>query len=170
MTCFRIAAAFAAALGLATAPAGAAERVLFVIESTAAPKPIALSVLDVRDVQRPGAIPASRTWTLKPGDRLGADARPPDRVVELFTGTPLAPALFCRVALRYYRDGSGWTPQFRLDEEMAVAFVNGRWQPIGEIAGLVQFGNNLPNAEGFFPRIEFGASAGDLVIVAWQVR
>ena len=51
-----------------------------------------------------------------------------------------------------------------------MAYINGRWQALGGIAGLVQFGNSLANAEGFFATIEFGLGAGDLAIVAWQVR
>lgn len=163
-------ATFLGALLLTASSAMAAERTLFTLESTPTQKPVALSVLDVKGIQRPEVIPALRRWTLKPGDRLRVDARPADRVVDLFTGTRLSPSLLCHVVLRYYRSNEGWTPRFRLDEEPAVAFINGRWQPLGGIAGLVRFGNLLPNAEGFFSTIEFGASAGNLAIVAWQVR
>jgi len=168
MATFRIITAFAFALVLA-APALAAERTLFTLESPP-PKPLTLSILDVPGAQRPNPIPTFARWTLKPGDPLRVDTRPADRVVELFTGTALAPALLCRVVLRFYPSAKGWTPRFRLDEEPAVAYINGRWQALGGIAGLVQFGNSLANAEGFFATIEFGLGAGDLAIVAWQVR
>jgi len=160
------------ALWVATPSANAADRVLFTLESPpgAAPEPVVLSVLEIPGVQRPGSIKAFRTWTLKPGDRLRLDNQPPDRVVELFSGTALAPSLLCRIAVRYYASSEGWTPNFRLDEEPAVAFVNGRWQPVGGFTGLVQFGNSLPNGDGFFPAIEFGQGSGDLAIVSWQVR
>ena len=171
MTYFRFAVTFAGALLLAASPAMAAERTLFTLESTpTTPTPVALSILDVPGVQRPDAVPVFSRWTLKPGDRLRVDTQPADRVIDLFTGTTLAPSLLCRVVLRYYRRSDGWTPQFRLDEQPAVAYVNGRWRPIGDIGGLVQFGSILANGDGFFPTIEFGASAGDLSIVAWQVR
>lgn len=166
----RLAVTFAGALLLAASSAMADERTLFTIESTQTTKPVALSILDVSGAQRPDAIPAFSRWTIKPGDPLRVDAQPSDRVVDLFTGTTLAPTLLCRVVLRYYRGSEGWKPQFRLEEQPAVAYVNGRWQPIGDIGGLVRFGNTLPNGDGFSPTIEFGASAGDLPIVAWQVR
>ena len=170
MSYFRVAVTFAVALLLAAPPAMADERTLFTIEAALTTKPVALSILDVSGTQRPDAIPAFSRWTIKPGDPLRVDTQPSDRAVDLFTGTALAPTLLCRVVLRYYRGGEGWIPQFRLEEQPAVAYVNGRWRPIGDIGGLVRFGNLLPNADGFFPTIEIGASAGDLAIVAWQVR
>jgi hypothetical protein len=171
MTHFRrIAVTFAGALLLAASPAMAAERTLFTIESALTPKPVALSILDTSGVQHPDTATAFSRWTIKPGDPLRVNTQPSDRVVDLFTGTTLAPTLLCRVVLRYYRGSEGWKPQFRLEEQPAVAYVNGRWQPIGDIGGLVRFGNTLPNADGFSPTIEFGASAGDLAIVAWQTR
>ena len=156
-------------LALLALPAGAAERKLLSLES-APTNTVELAVLDKPGAQQADPIAAFPTWKLKPGDPIRADARPPDRIVELYSGTVLAPSLLCRVLLRYYASDSGWTPQFQLDDEPAVARVNGRWQPLGGIAGLVRFGNTLPNAEGFFPTIEFGLGAGSLSIVAWQVR
>lgn len=150
-------------------PAGAAGRKLLTLASE--PKhTVELNVMDVPGAQRANPIAAFPTWKLKPGDPIRSDTRPPDRVVELYGGTPLAPSLLCRVVLRYYASDAGWTPQFRLDDEPAVARVNGRWQPLGGLSGLVEHGNLLPNAEGFFRTIEFGPSAGSLTIVAWRVR
>jgi hypothetical protein len=170
MNYFRIAVTFAGTLLLVALPAAAAERTLFTLESALTPKPVALPIRDVPGVQRPDAVPAFSRWTIKPGDPLRVNTQPSDRVVDLFTGTALAPTLLCRLVLRYYRGSEGWKPQFRLEEQPAVAYVNGRWRPIGDIGGLVRFGNILPNGDGFSPTIEFGASAGDLPIVAWQVR
>lgn len=149
----------------------AAERVLLTLES--APAGIELHVLEIAGVQLAKSPGPAATWKLKPGDRVTADARPPDRVIELYTGTPQAPSLLCRVVLRHYADPAGWTPHFLLDEEPLVAKVGGRWQPLELIRGaggmLVRHGNTLANAEGFFPTIEFGLSAGLLPIVAWRV-
>ena len=169
MAYFRIAIAFAGALLIAS-PATAAERTLFTLEAPSTPTPLALSILDIPGAQRPETVPAFSRWTLKPGDRLRVDTQPPDRAVDLFTGTALTPSLMCRVVVRYYSSSDGWTPQFRLEEQPAVVYANGGWRPIGDIGGLVQLGNILPNGDGFFRTIEFGASAGDLAIVAWQVR
>lgn len=154
-------------------PAVAAERKLFTLESS--PKAVELEVLDVPGAQLAKSAVPSRTWKLEPGEQVPRDqARPSDRVVELYTGTLQAPSLLCRVALRYFPSPAGWTPHFRLEDEPLVAKINGRWQPFeltrGAGAALVRLGNTLPNAEGFFPDLEFGLSAGSLPIVAWQVR
>jgi hypothetical protein len=168
MTKVKISATAACLLLLATS-AAAAERTLFTLKS-APPHSVALKILDVPEAQRVDPIAASDRWTLQAGDTLPVAARPPDRVVELYSGTALAPFLLCRVALRYYPGAGGWVPQFRFDEDPAVAFVNGRWQSAGDINGLVRYGGTLPNADGFFPTIEFGLGAGPLAIVAWRVR
>lgn len=161
-----------ALLALLAPPAPAAERELLRLESS--PPAATLHVLEVAGVQLAKSAQSFPTWTLKPGDTVTADARPPDRVIELYTGSLQAPSLLCRVVLRYYPQGARWTPHFRLDEEPLVARVNGRWQPLELIRGaaglLVRHGGTLPNADGFFPTIEFGLSAGGLSIVAWQVR
>jgi len=158
---------------LLATPSFAADRTLLRIES-ASPNGVRHRVLDVSGPQRAEPPAAFPTWTLTPGDAVRGDIRPPDRVVELYSGTREAPSLLCRIVLRYYPSASGWMPQLRLEEEPVVAPVGGRWQPLalaGGLAGaLVRHGNALPNAEGFFPALEFGLSAGSLSIVAWQVR
>lgn len=156
------------AVGMAP-PLGAAERKLFTLESAPAAA-IELQILDVAGARLADRSATAATWKLKPGDTLRGETRPPDRVVDVFSGTRLAPSLLCRVVVHYYAGDSGWVPRYRLDDEPAVAFVNGRWQPIGGIAGLVRHGGVLPNADGFFPAIEFGLSSGALTIVAWRVR
>jgi hypothetical protein len=169
MTKVKIFAAAACLLLLAASAAKAAERTLFTLRS-APPNSTVLRIVDVRGAQRADPIATSDRWTLRPGTPLPVAERPPDRVVEIYSGTALAPFLLCRVALRYYPGDGGWVPQFRLEDEPAVGFVNGRWQLAGDINGLVRFGGTLPNADGFFPAIEFGLGAGQLAIVAWRVR
>ena len=155
---------------IASLPATAEDRVLFTLEASLSPQPIVVSIADVPEVQHPDPIPTSARWILKPGDRLRVDAQPADRTVDIFTGTALAPTLLCRIVIRYYLGKEGWIPQFRLEEQPAVAFIKGRWRPVGNIGGLVQFGNTPPNGDGFLPTFEFGGSSGDLPIVAWQVH
>lgn len=161
--------AAAACLLLLASSAAAAERTLFTLKS-APPDPVALEITDKPGAQPVNPIATSDRWTFQPGDTLSVANRPPDRVVELYSGTKLAPFLLCRVRLRYYPGADGWVPQFRLDDEPAVALVDGRLQTAGNINGLVRYGGTLPNADGFFPTIEFGLGAGSLAIVAWWVR
>jgi len=135
--------------------------------------PAKLEILDQSGAQTAKTVVAAPTWIIKP-QPVKRDSRPPERIVELYTGTPAAPALLCRVWLRYYAGASGWVPHFRLEEEPLVARVHGRWQPLELIRGaggvLVLHGGTLPNAEGYYPRLEFGSSVGPVAIVAWQVR
>ena len=151
--------------------APAAERTLFTIESS--PEGLEMKVLDEPGghfAEQPGSAPA---WRLRAGDAVALKSQPPDRVVDLYTGTPHAPSLLGRVIVRYYPGAKGWLAHFRLEEEPLVARINGRWQPLDPargVTGLVRIGNTLPNAEGFFPTLEFGLGGGTLAIVAWQIR
>lgn len=120
-------------------------------------------------------VPASSpTWSLRPAEPLTASTRPGDRVIELYTGTPAALTLLCRVLIRYYPSRTGWQPYFQLNEEPLLINVNGGWQPIelmpGTPALIAQTGNTIPTPEGFFPSLEFGLTVGALPIVGWQVR
>lgn len=158
-------------VGALALPAAAAEPELFSLESS--PPGAKLRVLDVAGVKLAESPVAASTWKLLPGDPVEAQTAPPERLVEIYTGTLQAPSLLCRVLLRYYGRGGAWIARFRLDEEPLVARVNGRWQPFELVRGaggmLVRHGATLPNADGFFPTIEFGLSAGTLPIVAWRV-
>lgn len=152
-----------------TLPARAADRTLLTLVS-APTGTVKLEVTDVPGMKKAASTAAFPTWKVLPGDPIRADSQPPDRLVELYSGTLLAPDLLCRIVLHYYPSDDGWIPQFRLEEQPAVAWINGRWQPLGDIAGIVRHGNLVPNAEGFFQTIEFGLSAGSLAIIAWRVR
>lgn len=115
-------------------------------------------------------------WRITPGHRFPASApRPSDRVVSLYQGEAAAHTLLALVHVRYYRDAEGrWTPHFQLVEEPLVRRQNGRWQPYTTARGnpllLVLTGTSLPNAEGFYPELEFGFSVGQVTIDAWAVR
>ena len=152
-------------------PATGAERTLMTLAS--APKAVELKVLDKAGPQPAASIVPAPAWRLLPGETLTAAERPRDRLIELYAGTPQSPSLLARVWLRYYRGAAGWTAYFRLEEVPLVALVNGRWQPLDPargVVGLVLQGNALPNAEGFFPTLEFGLGGGTLAIVGWQAR
>lgn len=167
---------FLVALGAAavSAATNAAERVLFRLDSGTGAQTLREAVLEKAGLQLANAPSARATWTLAPGDPLRTDQRPSDRLIELYTGTPQTPSLLCRVVLRYYAAKSGWVPRFQLQDEPALARVEGRWQPVeiarGAPALLVQHGNAMPNADGFLPTVEIGLTTGPLTIVAWQVR
>lgn len=160
------------ALVLAALPAAAAESALMLLRSTADPE-IELRVADepaaLNLLERPAAAPI---WRLEPGTPVKTTARPPARVVELYSGTARAPSLVARVVVRYYAEAAGWVPYFRLDEQPALVNVNGRWQPLvlpGGAGQLVRYGSTLPNPEGFFPRLDFGPPGGTLALVGWKV-
>ncbi len=118
--------------------------------------------------------PAQR-WRILPGERLRSERRPSDRAVSLYQGVGPELQLLGIVYVRYYRDEEGrWTPRFQLYEEPLVVRRAGRWQPYTTARGtpllIVQTGTSLPNAEGYSAMLEFGFSAGQVTIDAWQVR
>lgn len=152
---------------------------LLVLQYLSGGKPL----LDVPVPYRPGYAlspargrPAER-WRIEPGQPLTSAQRPADRAVHLYqaTGTG-ASTLLAIVHVRYYPDAEGhWTPHFQLLEEPLVRYQDGRWQPYATSRGgtplwLVLTGTSLPNAEGFYPTLEFGFSAGPLTLDAWLVR
>ncbi len=117
---------------------------------------------------------AREKWTLRPGDALTSDVRPDDRVVEFYQASGTQAMLLCAVQVRYFRNPNGqWQPHYLLIEEPLVARTGNRWQPLTTPHGsatLVRHGAILPNAEGFYPALEFGLSIGTTPIDYWQVR
>jgi hypothetical protein len=111
-----------------------------------------------------------------PGNPLVTEQRPRDQVVELYRGVDVERSLLCAVAIRYFRDARGlWVPHFELIEEaLVIRGANGRWQPLniarGAAALIVLTSSTLPNAEGFYPALEFGMTSGTFQIDSWVVR
>jgi hypothetical protein len=114
-------------------------------------------------------------WTIIPGQALPAETKPLDRVVELYRGAGTARVLLSVVQVRYFRNNVGlWVPHFLLVEQPLLRRDGDRWQPLTALAGapgfMVLTGSALPNAEGFYPTLEFGLSNGRLQIDTWVVR
>ncbi len=113
-------------------------------------------------------------WALLPGNPLVVDAQPTDITVELFRGTPTQGVRWCTVTIRYYRDARGvWVPHYRLDQEAFVARgKDGRWLPFAAAGTslIVLTSSTLPNADGFYPSLEFIPSSDLLQIDSWVVR
>jgi hypothetical protein len=112
---------------------------------------------------------------VRPGDAILASGQPPDRLVELYSGTPQAPALICKLGLRYVRAPSGlWVAHFQLIEEPLVMRRGDRWVPITGLPGaqnlIVLTSSTLPNAEGFYPALEFGFTNEAPPLDFWVVR
>ncbi|MFL6624596.1 MAG: hypothetical protein ACJ8J7_06580 [Sulfurifustaceae bacterium] len=132
-----------------------------------------LTVLDEPGLKLRQAPVVANEWKLTADEPLTGNARPQDRLIELYSGAASAPILVCRVLVRYYPKNGKWVPGFRIDEEPLLVNVGGRWQPIELVKGtptlLVQKGNVLPNAEGFFPAITFAFSSGSFPVVGWRV-
>lgn len=163
-----------ASFALALPAMSAAEEAVLLTLRAAGDAEIELEISDEQGLQLADPPVAATVWRLEPGDSVsGGEGRPPDRLVELYTGTPRAPNLFARVVVRYFAQAAEWTPHFLLQEQPLVARINGRWRPFalpGAAGLLVRHGNTLPNADGFFPELAFGRAGSDLPIVAWRVR
>lgn len=159
---------------LARLPAAAADDapILLVLEAADAGN----TKIEIADRPEPQLAEPPRTaaiWRLRPGAPVTQARRPADRAVDLYTGTPRALDLLGRVVIRYFPAPAGWVPHYRLDEQPVVVRINGRWQPLvlpGGAGPLVRYGGTLPNAEGFFPALEFGPAAGTLAIAGWKVH
>ena len=115
-------------------------------------------------------------WKLRPGSTLVAKARPEDGLVEFYRGADIERVLLCSIGIRYFRDDRGlWVPHYQLNQEAIVIRDNGgRWQPLTAVHGapslIVLTSTTLPNAEGFYPSLEFGLTNGRLQIDSWVVR
>jgi len=158
-------------------PVARAGSPLMVLEYTENDKIVQIEVQPKTGVflapQPPKAAPR---WRIAPGsDQYGTRA-PPERSVELLrkSGDTVEP--LCIVYVRYYRHEETWRPAYRLDETpLFVRDASGQWRPItvpggGNPALLQRLGSALPNADGYFPEIEFSLSTGPVAIDSWVVR
>ena len=150
--------------------------VIMVLQSQVNGNPIKAKVEAVADlVTSPLAGKALPKWSVVPGEPIKSLQRPAERVVHLLRKVGLEYQHLCSIKLRYYPAKQGvWLPHFQLDEQPAVVRKNGRWQPITTVRGLpslvVLTSSTLPNAEGFYPSLEFGLTIGLMSIDSWIVR
>ena len=150
--------------------------VLMLLEHTQAGKQIQTKI-EVKDgvVASPDNGKPQAKWIIRAGDALKAGSRPGDRTVNFYQSAGTQSTLLCIVKVRYYQNSEGrWVPQFQLNEEPLVIRKNGRWQPLTTVQGvpslIVRTGTALPNAEGYFPSLEFGITTGATSIDAWLVQ
>lgn len=114
-------------------------------------------------------------WTILPGAAIDAPAQPPNRLVELYRGTPQQSQLVCRIGVRYFRARNGlWVAHFLLIEEPLVARRGDRWVPFTAVQGdadlIILTSSTLPNADGYYPSLEFGFNGQARPIDFWVVH
>lgn len=150
--------------------------VLMLLEHTEAGKQIQtkIEVIDGLVVSPDKGKPQTK-WIIRAGDALKSGSRPGDRSVNFYQIAGTQSTLLIIVKVRYYQNATGqWVPQFLLNDEPLVIRKNGRWLPLTSVQGvpslIVQTGAALPNAEGYFPSLEFGMTTGATSIDAWLVR
>jgi hypothetical protein len=150
--------------------------VLMLLEHTEAGKQIQTKI-EVKNglVASPDKGKPQAKWIIRAGDALKSEVQPGDRSVGFYQGADNERTLLFVIKVRYYRNPEGrWVPQFLLNEEPLVIRKNGRWQPLTTVQGvpslIVQTGTALPNAEGYFPSLEFGITTGATSIDAWLVQ
>jgi hypothetical protein len=128
------------------------------------------------DYRSPAAGKPQEKVALLPGNGIKIDQSLPDRAVKFYTGTGNTRVLVFTVQVRYYRNTSGiWIPHYLLVEQAsAVPDGKGGWNPIttpdGALGPIALTGTALPNAEGYFPMLEFGLANGFLQIDSWVVK
>jgi hypothetical protein len=159
------------------APALAAAPVLLTLESADPGKPRVRATIKAEGglTSSPTRAQPREKWSLVPGEALTAVARPADRLVELYQASGNQATLLCAIHVRYFQDKNGaWQPHYAMVDEPLVTRVGEKWLPLtalrGNAALAVITNATLPNAEGFYPAIEFGLSIGTTPIDYWQVR
>ena len=115
------------------------------------------------------------SFAILPGDALKAKLRPNDRIVHLFRQVGLERVPLCTVSVRYYKKrDTKWLPHFQLNQEPLFVRKNKRWVPLTTVKGIatliVLTSSTLPNAEGYYPSLEFGLTTGLTFIDSWVVR
>lgn len=160
-----------------TLSAHAAAPVLLTLESADPGKPRVRATVKAEGglTESPTRAQPREKWSLKPGEALRSEARPADRLVELYQASGTQATLLCAVQVRYFRNKDGdWQPHYVMLDEPLVTRRGEKWLPATALRGnaaLVVITNaTLPNAEGFYPAIEFGLSIGTTPIDYWQVR
>jgi hypothetical protein len=122
---------------------------------------------------KPGQTPDR--WRILSGNPYeGAEPRPADRAVEFYQGKDATRVLLLRVEVRYFRRNDGhWVAHFQPHENPLVAFDGKRWVPLAQPQGksglIALHGGLLPNAEGYYPALEFGLITGRSSIDSWVV-
>ena len=150
--------------------------VLMLLEHREAGKPIQTKIeMKAGLVASPDKGKPQAKWIIRAGNALKSEVQPGDRTVNFYQSTDTQSTLLFIVKVRYYQYAAGrWLPQFLLNEEPLVIRKNGRWQPLTSVQGvaslIVQTGTALPNAEGYFPFLEFGMTTGATSIDAWLVQ
>jgi hypothetical protein len=114
-------------------------------------------------------------FAILPGDALKAKLRPNDRMVHLFRKVGLQHVALCVIRVRYFRNrDSKWLPHFQLNQEPLFVRKNKRWVPLTTVKGIatmiVLTSSTLPNAQGYYPSLEFGLTTGLTFIDSWVVR
>jgi hypothetical protein len=162
--------------GFSLNPFSSSTPVLMLLEHTEAGKPVQTKIeLKAGLVVSPEKGKPQTKWIIRAGDALKSEVQPGDRTVNFYQSADTQSTLLFIVKVRYYQNATGrWVPQFLLNEEPLVIRINGRWQPLITAQGvsslIVQTGTALPNAEGYFPSLEFGITTGATSIDAWLVQ
>jgi len=113
---------------------------------------------------------------IKPGTVVKQENQPGERTVSLFRGAGRERVLICKIKVRYYLDSKKtWVPEFRLAQEpVFVPKAGGGWKFVGSIngeaGGIVQTGNSLANADGYYKSLEFSLGVGKTQIDSWQTQ
>lgn len=159
----------------ATRPVAAAP-VIMLLEHIEAGQRFTTEIKALPDLmESPHAGKGQLKFAILPGEALKAKLRPNDRMVHLFRQVGLERVPLCTVSVRYFRDrDTTWLPHFQLNQEPLFIRKNKRWVPLNTVKGIatmiVLTSSTLPNAEGYYPSLEFGVTTGLTFIDSWVVR
>lgn len=160
---------------LTAGPAGhAGENLLMVLEYVESGKTRRTEIssrIGAYVAPRTGQAPAS--WRIRAGEAVSGGA-PPEHEVEFLRRENGTLEALCIVRVKYFRAQGLWQPAYRLDETPLFVRDGSGWRPLPTPSGnpaLIQLlGSTLPNAEGYYPQLEFSLSTGSSAIDSWVVR
>jgi hypothetical protein len=113
-------------------------------------------------------------WWVGPGEALKTAKAPDDRLIELYRGKGSEHILLCAFKLRFTKTRDGFVPKFQLIEVPLAVRQGDRWVPFlapaGSAGNVVIHGSVLPDADGFYPTLEFGFTGGPVAIDSWVLR
>ena len=125
-------------------------------------------------VAAPMAGMAEPAWLVIPGTNRYQSNPPVDRRVDLFHAVNGHLVRVAAIRIRYYWSAAaGWTPRYRMSEQMYFVSTPSGWRPLAMIGGAPSMmdytGTGGANAQGYYGSLQFRSVAGPITIDAWSV-
>jgi hypothetical protein len=122
----------------------------------------------------PAAKVPQSTWLLANGEARSGSTRPSERVLRLYHVENQHGQLLGTVLVKFYARNGKWQPAYRMEDNIALLHDGNQVKPIptgmGDIELTLGSGTTLPNADGYYTRLEFGVPGKAITIDVWEVQ